>query len=191
MRSRRRGIIWSDALAVAEEGDVEAVAEAPAVAEALLEGGGDSAGHLGGSRSEGHEEDVGGGPAAEAGEDGENLVGVGGAGVDELELEVLAVGAGAVEEGLDGGEVEAQAVVGGVGGRSGGGELGREAEEVDEAGGGVVVEGGVGLDGDVDYGLTWTCYRGGDRPCGACDSCLLRAKAFAEAGMEDPLVKPL
>ena len=43
----------------------------------------------------------------------------------------------------------------------------------------------------VDYGLTWTCYRGGDRPCGACDSCLLRAKAFAEAGMEDPLVKPL
>ena len=98
MRSGRRGIIWSDALAVAEEGDVEAVAEAPAVAEALLEGGGDSAGHLGGSRSEGHEEDVGGGPAAEAGEDGENLVGVGGTGVDELELEVLAVGAGAVEE---------------------------------------------------------------------------------------------
>ena len=43
----------------------------------------------------------------------------------------------------------------------------------------------------VDYGLTWTCYRGGDRPCGTCDSCLLRAKAFAEAGMEDPLVKPL
>ena len=43
----------------------------------------------------------------------------------------------------------------------------------------------------VDYSLTWTCYRGGDRPCGTCDSCLLRAKAFAEAGMEDPLVKPL
>ena len=39
----------------------------------------------------------------------------------------------------------------------------------------------------VDFGLTWTCYRGGDRPCGTCDSCLLRAKAFEEAGIEDPL----
>lgn len=39
----------------------------------------------------------------------------------------------------------------------------------------------------VDFGLTWTCYRGGDKPCGTCDSCLLRAKAFAEAGVEDPL----
>lgn len=41
----------------------------------------------------------------------------------------------------------------------------------------------------VDYSLTWTCYRGGDKPCGTCDSCLLRAKAFEEAGMEDLLVK--
>lgn len=39
----------------------------------------------------------------------------------------------------------------------------------------------------VDFGLTWTCYRGGDTPCGTCDSCLLRAKAFAEAGEKDPL----
>ncbi len=39
----------------------------------------------------------------------------------------------------------------------------------------------------VDFGLTWTCYRGGDKPCGTCDSCLLRAKAFAEAGVVDPL----
>lgn len=39
----------------------------------------------------------------------------------------------------------------------------------------------------VDFGLTWTCYRGGNKPCGTCDSCLLRAKAFAEAGVEDPL----
>ena len=42
----------------------------------------------------------------------------------------------------------------------------------------------------VDYSLTWTCYRGGDKPCGTCDSCLLRAKAFAEAGIDDPTVKP-
>lgn len=39
----------------------------------------------------------------------------------------------------------------------------------------------------VDYGQTWTCYRGDNKPCGTCDSCLLRAKAFAEAGVEDPL----
>lgn len=39
----------------------------------------------------------------------------------------------------------------------------------------------------VDYGLTWTCYRGNEKPCGSCDSCLLREKAFAEAGIKDPL----
>lgn len=40
----------------------------------------------------------------------------------------------------------------------------------------------------VDFKLTWTCYRGGEKPCGTCDSCLLRAKAFAEAGEKDPLI---
>ncbi len=37
----------------------------------------------------------------------------------------------------------------------------------------------------VDFGLTWSCYRGGEKPCGTCDSCLLRAKAFADAGIKD------
>ncbi len=38
----------------------------------------------------------------------------------------------------------------------------------------------------VDYSMTISCYDPkGRRPCGACDSCRLRAKGFAEAGLED------
>lgn len=40
----------------------------------------------------------------------------------------------------------------------------------------------------VDYGLTVSCYQAGDNgeACGVCDSCRLRAKGFAEAGVPDP-----
>ncbi len=46
----------------------------------------------------------------------------------------------------------------------------------------------LGLELGVDFSHTWTCYQGGEKPCGQCDSCQLRAKAFEEAGIPDPLV---
>jgi 7-cyano-7-deazaguanine synthase len=47
-----------------------------------------------------------------------------------------------------------------------------------------------GLAMGLDYGLTHSCYDPDEegRPCGHCDSCLLRAKGFAEADAQDPLL---
>ena len=49
----------------------------------------------------------------------------------------------------------------------------------------------LGLSLGVDYGLTHSCYDPAPdgHPCGACDSCLLRAKGFAEAGEADPALE--
>lgn len=40
----------------------------------------------------------------------------------------------------------------------------------------------------VDFSHTWSCYQGEDTPCGVCDSCLLRARAFEQAGVVDTLL---
>jgi len=47
-----------------------------------------------------------------------------------------------------------------------------------------------GLALGVDYSWTSSCYDPGPQgePCGGCDSCLLRAKGFSEAGSADPLL---
>ena len=50
----------------------------------------------------------------------------------------------------------------------------------------------LGLALGLDYGLTTSCYDPADdgRPCGSCDSCLLRAAGFAAVGAADPRVDP-
>ncbi len=40
----------------------------------------------------------------------------------------------------------------------------------------------------VDYGKTWSCYKGGDLHCGKCGTCVERIEAFALAGLDDPTV---
>jgi 7-cyano-7-deazaguanine synthase len=61
-----------------------------------------------------------------------------------------------------------------------------EAPLIDLTKGGIIRE---GLRLNVDYSLTNSCYDPAQdgRPCGHCDSCLLRAKGFEEAGLPDPL----
>lgn len=45
----------------------------------------------------------------------------------------------------------------------------------------------LGLRLQAPLGSTWSCYRGGRRPCGTCESCVLRRKGFEAAGVADPV----
>ena len=43
----------------------------------------------------------------------------------------------------------------------------------------------------VDYGKTWSCYKGGELHCGKCGTCVERIEAFELAGLDDPTVYEL
>ena len=45
----------------------------------------------------------------------------------------------------------------------------------------------LGLELGAPFNLTWSCYSREDKACGACESCVLRLRAFAAAGLEDPI----
>jgi 7-cyano-7-deazaguanine synthase len=44
-----------------------------------------------------------------------------------------------------------------------------------------------GLELEVDYGKTWSCYEGQDMACGRCPTCAERLQAFQNLGLTDPL----
>lgn len=67
-----------------------------------------------------------------------------------------------------------------------GGELRLEAPFVEASKADIVR---VGLELGVPYELTWSCYEGGEVPCGQCATCLDRAQAFAANNAEDPALE--
>jgi 7-cyano-7-deazaguanine synthase len=46
----------------------------------------------------------------------------------------------------------------------------------------------LGLELGAPFDLTWSCYSREDRACGVCDSCVLRLRAFEQAGAKDPIL---
>ena len=67
-----------------------------------------------------------------------------------------------------------------------GGELHMEAPFVNLSKADIVAK---GLALQVPYELTWSCYEGGEEPCGVCGTCIDRQRAFELNGVKDPLVK--
>jgi 7-cyano-7-deazaguanine synthase len=45
----------------------------------------------------------------------------------------------------------------------------------------------IGIELSVNYGTTWSCYKGQDMACGVCPTCAERLAAFKEVGIKDPL----
>lgn len=45
----------------------------------------------------------------------------------------------------------------------------------------------MGMDADLDFNKTWTCYEGGQAACGRCTACSSRIKGFIDNGVVDPL----
>jgi 7-cyano-7-deazaguanine synthase len=50
---------------------------------------------------------------------------------------------------------------------------------------GQIVEKGMAL--GAPLGLTWSCYKNERKACGVCESCVLRLRGFAQAGVKDPI----
>lgn len=46
-----------------------------------------------------------------------------------------------------------------------------------------------GIELGVPFELTWSCYEGGEKPCGVCGTCIDRARAFKLNGFDDPALK--
>lgn len=46
-----------------------------------------------------------------------------------------------------------------------------------------------GIKLNAPYALTWSCYEGGEKPCGVCGTCIDRRKAFEANGIEDPALR--
>lgn len=47
----------------------------------------------------------------------------------------------------------------------------------------------LGIKLKTPYQLTWSCYEGGDKPCGTCGTCIDRAEAFRNNGIKDPALE--
>ncbi len=45
----------------------------------------------------------------------------------------------------------------------------------------------LGVELGAPFNVTWSCYQGQQQACGVCESCVLRLRAFAEAGVADPI----